>query len=143
MDEDAGNDIAISMAKLWQCSQFCTTENCAFVRVLFAFSPKSPSSTTYILRVQGKICSAQAPLALSSSRQPANPWALYLKVQSLVQTTAESWAIAADETNVHQILCLLMELWHLKERLDDAMEKQNYLQDALALIDLLSQLYEE
>ncbi|KAF9228334.1 hypothetical protein BS17DRAFT_763837 [Gyrodon lividus] len=68
---------------------------------------------------------SSVPLALSSSVQPADPWALYLKVQSLVQMTAGSWAIAADETNVHQILCLLMELQHLKERLDDAMEQWN------------------
>ncbi|KAF9227769.1 hypothetical protein BS17DRAFT_764167 [Gyrodon lividus] len=85
----------------------------------------------------------QAPSASSSSVQLADPWALYLKVQSLVQMTAGSWAIAAHKTNVHQILCLLMELQHLKERLNDAMEQQNYLQDTLGLMNSLSQLYEE
>ncbi|KAF9223092.1 hypothetical protein BS17DRAFT_767451 [Gyrodon lividus] len=105
-------------------------------RALLAFSEhkgkSSASGSCFIAPA------TQAPSASSSSVQPADPWALYLKVQSLVQMMAGSWAITADKTNVHQILCLLMELQHLKERLDDAMEQWNYLQDTLGLIDSLS-----
>ncbi|KIK76484.1 hypothetical protein PAXRUDRAFT_18177 [Paxillus rubicundulus Ve08.2h10] len=43
-----------------------------------------------------------AQLPLSSATQPDDPWALYLKVQSLIQTVVGSWNISAGETDAHQ-----------------------------------------
>ncbi|KAF8841141.1 hypothetical protein BDN67DRAFT_1010835 [Paxillus ammoniavirescens] len=84
---------------------------------------------------------AQSPV--SSAEEPNDTWALYLKVQSLIQTVAGSWNLSAGKNDVHQIIYLLMELRQLKERLDNVMERRNHLHDTMGLIKLLERLYEE
>ncbi|KIJ58409.1 hypothetical protein HYDPIDRAFT_34214 [Hydnomerulius pinastri MD-312] len=78
----------------------------------------------------------------STSTQPSGPWPLSLRAQSLVQSVAGAWNIQADHANIHEILRLLIELHHLKERLHDAADQRNHLQDVHGMLEVLSQLFE-
>ncbi|KIJ59555.1 hypothetical protein HYDPIDRAFT_33085 [Hydnomerulius pinastri MD-312] len=65
-------------------------------------------------------------LTASTSTQPSGPWPLSLRAQSLAQSIAGAWNIQADHANIHEILRLLIELHHLKERLQDASDQRNH-----------------
>ncbi|KIJ65325.1 hypothetical protein HYDPIDRAFT_28036 [Hydnomerulius pinastri MD-312] len=74
-------------------------------------------------------------LTASTSTQPSGPWPLLLRAQSLAQSVAGAWNIQADHMNIHEILRLLIELHHLKERLQDASDQQNHLQDVHGMLE--------
>ncbi|KIJ63244.1 hypothetical protein HYDPIDRAFT_29507 [Hydnomerulius pinastri MD-312] len=78
----------------------------------------------------------------SMSTQPSGPWPLSLRAQSLAQSVAGAWNIQADHMNIHEILRLLIELHHLKERLQDASDQRNHLQDVHGMLEVLSRLFE-
>ncbi|KIK81218.1 hypothetical protein PAXRUDRAFT_15355 [Paxillus rubicundulus Ve08.2h10] len=62
-------------------------------------------------------------------------WPLALRVQSLAQSIAGAWSIQAEQTKIHQ------KLHHLKERLEDAVDQQNQLQDVQGMLESLSRLF--
>ncbi|KIJ08833.1 hypothetical protein PAXINDRAFT_18055 [Paxillus involutus ATCC 200175] len=81
-------------------------------------------------------------LPMPSLTKPSGSWPVSLRAQSLAQLVARAWSIQAEQTNVHEILHLLIELHHLKERLQDASNQRNQLQDIQGMFESLSRVFE-
>ncbi|KIK73945.1 hypothetical protein PAXRUDRAFT_20347 [Paxillus rubicundulus Ve08.2h10] len=82
------------------------------------------------------------PMLLPSPTKPSGPWPLALRAQSLAQSIARAWSIQAEWAEIHQILRLVLELHHLKERLEDAVDQRNQLQDVQGMLESLSRLFD-
>ncbi|KIJ17526.1 hypothetical protein PAXINDRAFT_9474 [Paxillus involutus ATCC 200175] len=80
-------------------------------------------------------------LPMPSPTKPSGSWPVSLRAQSLAQLVAGAWTIQAEQTNVHEILRLLIELHHLKERLQDASNQLNQLQDIQGMFESLARLF--
>ncbi|KIK73751.1 hypothetical protein PAXRUDRAFT_177587, partial [Paxillus rubicundulus Ve08.2h10] len=98
--------------------------------------PTLGSATQSLLQIMHQ------PMLLLLLTKPSGPWPLALRAQSLAQLIARAWSIQAEQTKIHQILRLLLELHHLKERLEDAMDQQKQLQDVQEMLELLSRLFD-
>ncbi|KAF8834440.1 hypothetical protein BDN67DRAFT_1016502 [Paxillus ammoniavirescens] len=79
--------------------------------------PTLGSATQSLLQIMHQ------PMPSPSPTKPSGPWPLALRAQSLAQSIAGAWSIQAEQTEIHQILHLLLELHHLKERLEDAVDQ--------------------
>ncbi|KIK75563.1 hypothetical protein PAXRUDRAFT_18881 [Paxillus rubicundulus Ve08.2h10] len=97
--------------------------------------PTLGSATQLLLQIMHQ------PTPLPSPTKPSGPWPLALRAQSLAQLIAGAWSIQAEQTEIHQILHLLLELHHLKERLEDAMDQRNQFQDIQGMLESLSRLF--
>ncbi|KAF8833473.1 hypothetical protein BDN67DRAFT_1017519 [Paxillus ammoniavirescens] len=98
--------------------------------------PTLGSTTQSLLQIMHQ------PMLSPSLTKPSGLWPLVLRAQSLAQSIARAWSIQAEQTEIHQILCLLLELHHLKERLKDAVDQRNQLQDVQGMLELLSWLFD-